>query len=98
MGSSMPPGDILGKILSKLTTIRFDLSFFAEINDKTPYVIPTLLIGFGLHLSPIRLKEILTNWFSRQSFIVQAIFISLIITLVLILNTQRNVPFIYFQF
>jgi len=98
LGSSMPSGELLGKILSKLTTIRFDLSFFAEINHKTPYVLPAILIGFGLHITPVRVKEILTNWFSRQSFIIQAIFISLIITLVLIINTQRNVPFIYFQF
>lgn len=98
LGSSMPSGELLGKILSKLTTIRFDLSFFAEINHKTPYVLPAILIGFGLHITPIRVKEILTNWFSRQSFVIQAIFISLLITLVLIINTQRNVPFIYFQF
>jgi D-alanyl-lipoteichoic acid acyltransferase DltB (MBOAT superfamily) len=98
MGSSMPPGDLLGKVLSKLTTIRFNLSFFAEMNDKTPYVLPAILVGFGLHFSPSGIKEFLTNWFSRQSLILQAIFISLIITAVLILNTQRNVPFIYFQF
>jgi len=98
IGSAIHPADLLGKVLSKLTTIRFDLSFLLEINDKTPYVLPAILIGFGLHFSPSSIKEFLTNWFSRQSFIVQAIFISLIITAVLILNTQRNVPFIYFQF
>ena len=98
LGSSIPSGDLLGKVLSKLTTIRFDISFFAEMNDKTPYVLPAILIGFGLHFSPSSIKEFLTNWFSRQSFILQAIFISMIITAALILNTQRNVPFIYFQF
>jgi len=98
IGSTIPPSELLGKILSKLTTIRFDISFFVELNDKTPYVLPAILIGFGLHFSPARIKEFLTNWFSNQSFIIQAILISLIITVVLILNTQRQVPFIYFQF
>jgi hypothetical protein len=69
-----------------------------EVQDKTPYVLPAILFGFILHFFPIILKEKITHWFSKQSFIVQAILVSLVITSVLILNTQRTVPFIYFQF
>ena len=60
--------------------------------------IPDILFGFILHFSPIILKEKITHWFTKQSFVVQAILVSLVITSVLILNTQRTVPFIYFQF
>jgi len=98
IGSVIPPAELLGKVLSRLSAIQFDIAFLLEIHQKTPYVLPAILVGFGLHFSPENLKLHLTNWFSRQSFVVQAILISLTITGVLILNTQRHVPFIYFQF
>lgn len=98
IGSILPSGDLLGKVLSKLASIHFDPSFIMEVHDKTPYVLPAILFGFVLHFSPIILKENITHWFSKQSFVVQAILVSLVITSVLILNTQRTVPFIYFQF
>lgn len=98
IGSILPSGELLGKVLSKLATVTFSPSFLMEVHDKTPYVLPAILLGFALHLSPIVLKEKATQWFSNQSFIVQAILVSLIITSVLVLNTQRTVPFIYFQF
>jgi len=98
IGSVIPPAELLGKVLSRLSAIQFDIAFLLEIHQKTPYILPAILVGFGLHFSPVNLKLHLTNWFSRQSFVVQAILISLTITGVLILNTQRHVPFIYFQF
>lgn len=98
ISSILPPSDLLGKVLSKLATITFDTSFLIEVHDKTPYVLPAILLGFALHLSPIILKDKATQWFGKQSFIVQAVLVSLIITSVLVLNTQRTVPFIYFQF
>jgi hypothetical protein len=98
IGSILPSGDLLGKVLSKLASITFDPSFIMEVNDKTPYVLPAILFGFILHFSPVVLKENISHWFSKQSFVIQAILVSLVITSVLILNTQRTVPFIYFQF
>jgi D-alanyl-lipoteichoic acid acyltransferase DltB (MBOAT superfamily) len=98
IGAVLPPEELIGKVLSKLSTIQFDSALLMEIHQKTPYVLPAMLLGFGLHFSPVNLKLLLTNWFSRQSFVIQAILVSLVVTGVFILNTQRHVPFIYFQF
>jgi len=91
-------GDLSGRILGRLSDLTWNVNQFQEIALRAPYVLPALLAGLILHLSPPALKDRFASQFTRLPLLVQVVMVAVIVLSVLWLNGQRSVPFIYFQF
>ncbi len=75
-----------------------DFSFFLEFWKARYLFVVLLLIGFAMHLTPLKVVDQLPQKFAKLPFAAKLIIFIIVVQLVLNFKNSDVQPFIYFQF